>query len=452
MLLRGTGFPIRSPYRRNLLRPLADAGSRSIVRERIEGRRIIRMAGPVGIYLSIPFCKAKCTFCNFASGAFGTERIQPYVDRLCEEIRDAHRAAERVGSSLPRGVDTVYLGGGTPSLLTAQQHRQIFEHLRGEFDLDSGAEITLECAPGQLSNATLEELLRQGINRISFGVQSFVDRESAAVGRLHTRQQCEAELARVRAAGLQEISLDLIVGLPHQTEQSWRFSVDQAIASGVPHLSLYLLEVDDESRLGREMLEQGSRYSTAAVPGDDEAAEWYQWACAALDGAGMTQYEISNFARDGHRSRHNLKYWQRQPYVGFGLDAHSMLRAGRDAVRFANTSDLEAYLGTSSASGDSPFRQVEFPQHAAAREMEAVGLEAAFEESLFLGLRLNEGISLARVREQFGEEMVREAMPALYEVRDAGLLDVGDDRVRLTPRGRLLSNEVFSRLLIPSAA
>jgi oxygen-independent coproporphyrinogen-3 oxidase len=410
------------------------------------------MAGPIGIYISIPFCKAKCTFCNFASGAFGADRIQPYIDRLCVEIRSAHRMAERVGASLPRGVDTVYFGGGTPSLLTAEQHRQIFEHLRGEFDLESEPEITLECAPGQLSGKTLDELLRQGMNRVSFGVQSFVDRESAAVGRLHTRQQCETELARVRAAGLQEISLDLIVGLPHQTEQSWRFSVEQAIASGVPHVSVYLLEVDDESRLGREMLEQGSRYSAAAVPGDDEAAEWYQWACAALDGAGVAQYEISNFARDGHRSRHNLKYWQRQPYLGFGLDAHSMLPVGADAVRFANTSDLDKYVGAASATGENPLRLIDETQDAAAKETEPVGREAAFEESLFLGLRLNEGVYLDSVRERFGEAMVRDAMPAFFEVRDAGLLEIGDDRIRLTPRGRLLSNEVFSRLLIPSAA
>ncbi len=196
------------------------------------------------------------------------------------------------------------------------------------------AEITLECAPGQLSDETLAELLQQGMNRISFGVQSFVDRETAAVGRLHTEQQCEAELSRVRAAGVEEINIDLIAGLPHQTAQSWKYSVEQAIASGAPHVSVYMLEVDEESRLGREMLEKGSRYSASAVPSEDETAEWYQYACSALHAAGVPQYEISNFARPGHRSRHNLKYWQRQPYIGFGLDAHSMLldRCGRRAV------------------------------------------------------------------------------------------------------------------------
>ena len=415
-------------------------------------RHIVRLAEPVGIYISIPFCKAKCTFCNFASGAFAADRIQPYVDRLCEEIRGARETAEGIGASLPRNVDTVYFGGGTPSLLTARQHRQIFETLRGEFEVEAGAEITLECAPGQLADDALEELLRQGTNRISFGVQSFVDKESAAVGRLHTRDQCKAEMARVQSAGLREISLDLIAGLPHQTEQSWRYSVEQAIASGVAHVSVYLLEVDGESRLGREMLEQGSRYGAGAVPGDDEIADWYEWACAALEDAGIVQYEISNFAREGHRSRHNLKYWRREPYVGFGLDAHSMLRSGADAVRFATTSELEEYLGCFSDLKDSSLRLLQPASGRGMRELNVIGDKAAFEESLFLGLRMTEGVDLERLRMQFDEGMIREALPALCEARDAGLLAMDGARIRLTPRGRLLSNEVFSRLLAVTAA
>ena len=315
------------------------------------------MAEPVGIYISVPFCKAKCTFCNFASGVFGAERMQRYVDRLCGEIRSSHAAAQKISASLPGAVDTIYFGGGTPSLLSAQQFQEIFQHLRGEFEIAGDAEITLECAPGQLSDEMLYELQRQGTNRISFGVQSFVDRETAAVGRLHTQQQCEAEFARVRAAGIDRINIDLIAGLPHQTTQSWQYSVERAINSGAPHISVYMLEVDDESRLGREMLEQGSRYGASAVPNEDETAEWYQEACASLHTAGVHQYEISNFARPGHRSRHNLKYWQREPYIGFGLDAHSMLRAGEEAVRFANTSDLDEYLGN--AAEITPFRLLE---------------------------------------------------------------------------------------------
>jgi oxygen-independent coproporphyrinogen-3 oxidase len=407
------------------------------------------MAGPVGIYISVPFCRAKCTFCNFASGVFGAERMQHYVDRLCHEIRGAHAAAQNIAASLPRKADTIYFGGGTPSLLSASQFEEIFLHLRGEFDLASNAEITLECAPGQLSDETLDELLRQGMNRISFGVQSFVDKETAAVGRLHTERQCEAEFARVRAAGVREINVDLIAGLPHQTAQSWRYSLERAIASDAPHISVYLLEVDDESRLGREMLEQGTRYGASAVPSEDEAAAWYQEACATFHAAGVHQYEISNFARAGHRSRHNLKYWERQPYVGFGLDAHSMLTAGVEAVRFANTSDLDGYLGN--AVEATPFHLFE-PETNATHEVDIIGRDEAFEESLFLGLRLNEGVDLNLLRQRFGDAMLHDAMPALVEVRDAGLLELNSYRMRLTPNGRLVSNEVFSRLLIPSAA
>jgi oxygen-independent coproporphyrinogen-3 oxidase len=376
--------------------------------------------------------------------------MQQYVDRLCDEIRASHHAAQKIGASLSRAVDTIYFGGGTPSLLSGRQFQQIFEHLRAGFDLAADAEITLECAPGQLADETLTELLRQGMNRISFGVQSFVDRETAAVGRLHTQRQCEEELARVRAAGVDEINIDLIAGLPHQTAQSWLYSVEQAIASGAPHISVYLLEVDDESRLGREMLEKGSRYSASAVPSEDEAAAWYQLACAALGVAGVPQYEISNFARPGHRSRHNLKYWQRTPYIGFGLDAHSMLTAGDGAVRFANTSDLDRYLGNAVTAA--PFGMLEATPHAVASEVDIIGRDEAFEESLFLGLRLNEGVDLSRLRGQFGDAMVHDAMPALLEVRDAGLLELNFDRMRLTEHGRLVSNEVFSRLLIHSAA
>jgi oxygen-independent coproporphyrinogen-3 oxidase len=406
------------------------------------------MAGPVGVYISVPFCKAKCTFCNFASGVFGAERMQQYVERLCEEIRRSQTAALNIAAVLPRTADTIYFGGGTPSLLSAQQFRQIFQQLRGGFDLAGDAEITLECAPGQLSDETLDELLQQGLTRISFGVQSFVDRETAAVGRLHTEQQCEAELARVRAAGVEEINIDLIAGLPHQTAESWQYSVEQAIASAAPHLSVYMLEVDDESRLGREMLEQGTRYGASSVPSEDGAADSYQQACAAFRAAGVQQYEISNFAQPGHQSRHNLKYWQRQPYVGFGLDAHSMLQAGTGAVRFANTSDLEEYLGNAAPT---PFHLLEYASKTATPEFDLIGRREAFEESLFLGLRLNEGVDLNDLRSRFGDNLLGEAMPALREVLDAGLIELNSHNVRLTPHGRLVSNEVFSRLLISAA-
>jgi oxygen-independent coproporphyrinogen-3 oxidase len=198
------------------------------------------------------------------------------------------------------------------------------------------------------------------------------------------------------------------------------------------------------------MLEQGTRYGASSVPSEDDTADWYQQACTAFRAAGVEQYEISNFARSGHRSRHNLKYWQRQPYIGFGLDAHSMLPTDTGAVRFANTSDLDEYLGNAAST---PFRLLESASKtAAAPDFDVIGRDEAFEESLFLGLRLNEGVDLNHLRNQFGNELLDDAMPALREVRDAGLLELESDNVRLTPHGRLVSNEVFSRLLIPSPA
>jgi oxygen-independent coproporphyrinogen-3 oxidase len=402
---------------------------------------------PVGIYLSVPFCKAKCSFCNFASDAFAPGRMDAYVERLCGEIAGARHTGEQMGASLGQVADSVYFGGGTPSLLSAVQFQRIFATLREQFDITGDAEMTLECAPGQLAADTLEELLRQGVNRVSLGVQSFVDREAQAVGRLHTRTMCEEEIARLQAAGVKEIGVDLIAGLPHQTGDSWKFSVESALASGVTHVSVYMLEVDEESRLGREVLAGGARYGASSLPSEDEAATWYELGCGMLEVGGVRQYEISNFAREGHVSRHNLKYWRRLPYIGFGLDAHSMLPAGKDAVRFQNADDLDAYM---SSGAEGPFTVL--PESESCTEPEIVGREAALEESLFLGLRLNEGVSLDGLREQFGGEMVANVMPGIAEAREAGLLSMDGERIALTSHGRMASNEVFSRLLVPALA
>jgi oxygen-independent coproporphyrinogen-3 oxidase len=383
----------------------------------------------LGVYISVPFCRAKCTFCNFASDAFGLERLDGYVERLCAEIAAAKTDAAALGADLPGSVDSVYFGGGTPSLLAPAQLRSIFEALRGEFDVLRGAEITLECAPGQVSEATLEEALRQEVNRVSFGVQSFVDAESAAVGRLHTAQQCLAEIARMKAAGLDEISLDLIAGLPRQTAASWEISLDAVIEAGVPHASVYMLEVDEESRLGKELIAGGPRYQATTVPSDEAMTEFYARACERFNTAGLRQYEISNFAREGHASRHNLKYWQRAPYVGFGVDAHSMLRRGAGALRFANADSLDAY-----AAGET-------------RGATGVDADAAFEEALFLGLRMNAGVDLTALQLEFGASRVASCAESLRDLVEGGLLRRTGEQVALTERGRLVSNEVFGELL-----
>lgn len=408
--------------------------------------RIISVTQLAGLYVSIPFCKAKCTYCNFASGAFGAERLDAYVDKLCAEIGDARRMATELRADLPDAADSVYLGGGTPSLLEPAQVRRLFSALRAEFDMSPDAEITLECAPGQLTGETLEAMLTAGVNRVSLGVQSFVDAEARAVGRFHTGLICLREVERLRIAGVSSLNVDLIVGLPGQTEVSWRKSVRTAIESGVPHVSVYMLEVDEDSRLGRELLATGSRYGAAAVPAEDAIAEWYLAAREWLSDAGIHQYEISNFAREGRRSRHNMKYWRRQPYIGFGLDAHSMLRSGPDVTRFANPDQFDEYLaGSGEGSGAKLLRML-----TSKREISRIGCEQQFEEALFLGLRMNDGVSLAELCAEFGG-LIEQLQQPLVDVIEAGLLMHDGDRIWLTARGQIASNEVFSRLLAVTA-
>jgi oxygen-independent coproporphyrinogen-3 oxidase len=422
---------------------------------------------PLGLYISVPFCRTKCSYCNFASDVFSKSAYENYVARLLEDIANSRQLASELGCVFDEAADSIYLGGGTPSILDAAQLLRIFAAVRGHFAVTPDAEITVECAPGTLTPALIEALLQCGVNRVSLGVQSFVDREAHSVGRLHKRSTVLEEIGRLREADLRNINIDLIAGLPHQTEESWAFSVSETIATGVPHASVYMLEVDDDSRLGRELIAGGARYHAHSVPDDDATADFYQQACEMLGAAGIAQYEISNFARSpasacgeeslSNQSRHNLKYWTRQPYLGFGVDAHSMLIADlhegdcHHAVRFATPDSLDAYMNGA-------------PQTAT-----PVSAQAAIEESFFLGLRLNRGIDLERLRAESAnsrsfaslrmtiddQEACRSELRAVTVWESAvqqcvheGLLARQGTTVRLTARGRLLSNEVFARFLI----
>jgi oxygen-independent coproporphyrinogen-3 oxidase len=391
-------------------------------------------AVPLGIYISVPFCRTKCSYCNFASDVFSRAVFERYVDRVCADIANAPQIAKEMGGHIETEVDSIYLGGGTPTLLDAAQLQRIFAAVRGQFDVIADAEVTVECAPGTLSENVIDGLLRCGVNRVSLGVQSFIDKEAAAVGRLHKRATVLDDIARLRTAGITNINVDLIAGLPHQTEQSWQESVAQTVATGVRHVSVYMLEVDEDSRLGRELLAGGTRYHAHFVPEEDATADFYVAACEALPTSGVTQYEISNFARAGFESRHNLKYWTRRPYLGFGVDAHSMLASGAhevEAVRFATADALEKYVA------GYPYSKT------------PVSSDAAFEESFFLGLRLNRGVNLREITAKFGEQAVENVQPAIEELVADGLLERGPNSIRLTARGRLLSNEVFRAFLAP---
>jgi len=245
----------------------------------------------------VPFCRTKCSFCNFASGVFSRGLFDRYVEQVCAEIEVTEQIAQEVGGDFERRVDSIYLGGGTPSVLAPDQLERLFRAVRNNFEVARSAEITVECAPGTITDEILQALVRSGVNRVSLGVQSFVDKECSSVGRLHTRAITLADIARLRASGIGNISLDLIAGLPHQTEESWSFSLGETLAAGVPHVSVYMLEVDEDSRLGNELLAGGSRYHAHFVPDDDLTADLYLAACDRLEKGGVQQYEISNFAR-----------------------------------------------------------------------------------------------------------------------------------------------------------
>jgi len=355
-----------------------------------------------------------------------------YVAALIAQLRGAHAWAAANGLCLPHRVDTIYLGGGTPSLLPPQLLRELFAAIRGEFEVDACAEITLEAAPLQLEPETLEAGQRAGVNRVSFGVQSFVEGEARATARTHSGSQALAEIARMHAAGVAHVSADLIAGLPGQTGASWAVSVEALADAQLDHASVYMFELDEDSRLGAEALRGGLRFGAALLPTDDAVADWYGQAGERLTRSGLLQYEISNFAREGGRSRHNERYWLRAPYLGVGVDAHSMLRmaAGADA-RFAVDDTLDSYLAGGSWSTP-----------------EALTPREGLEECWFLGLRRAAGVSLARLWKQFGREAVELYMQVLEQLVEDGLLHfINVDTIALTARGNLLSNDVFGALL-----
>lgn len=358
-----------------------------------------------GVYISYPFCAQKCTYCNFASGVFPRELEAPYVETLCAELSAA---------AWPWVPDTVYLGGGTPS----QMDTGVLSALLAEIPGNSNwPEATIEAAPGTITSNRADSWRAAGINRVSLGVQSFVTRELARTGRKHTAEIVEREIAALRNSGISNINIDLIAGLPGQTQVSWNESLNWIERLQSPHVSVYMLEVDDESRLGSEILAFGKRYGAPEVPTDDQIAEMYEIAVERLDRMGINRYEISNFARPSFESRHNLKYWRREPYLGFGADAHSF-----DGItRWQNAETASEYVQRYSAG--LPF--------AIERTVADSG------EQFFLGLRLREGIE---------GDWSRYA-PAVQEFARQGLLEIQGRRLRLTPRGILLSNEVFAEFV-----
>ena len=355
-----------------------------------------------GVYISYPFCRQKCSCCNFASDVASDPVKTRYGAALLEEIR-AHE--------WQWSPETVYFGGGTPSLMPPELVAEIMRALPAK----CLREATIECAPGTLNRSLLESWTVAGINRVSLGVQSFVAEELKTSGRRHSAEDVEREVDLLRASGIENINLDLIAGLPEQTAASWERSLDWIEHIRPPHVSVYLFEVDEESRLGREFLLGGSRYGAARMPSEDLAAQFYERAVERLEAVSYTRYEISNFARAGHESLHNLKYWKLEPYVGFGLDAHSY----DGCERWQNPDSLIEYLSRA-------------PQ---IRSRTDRG-----EEHFFVGLRMMSGI------EPTQEEWTRFARPIERWTR-AGLLERTGSRLRLTADAVLVSNEILAEFV-----
>jgi oxygen-independent coproporphyrinogen-3 oxidase len=382
----------------------------------------------LGIYVQVPFCQTKCTYCNFHTGVFSNDLYAPYVEAICREIAEYPRLRREAGIAEVSGAvaDTVYFGGGTPSLLNPMGLARALDTTRAAFECQF-EEVTLEADPETITPVKAAAWSAAGFNRISMGVQSLQDNELKAAGRMHRREDVFRATQLLREAGLRNISFDLIAGLPHQTHESWDESVGQLLDLRPEHVSIYLMEIDEGSRLGLEVLTGGARYSASALPDDDSMASFYERACARLAAAGYVHYEISNWALPGRESRHNLKYWRRQPYCGFGAGAHSF----NGSQRWANAHDPAAYVAAIS--------QGRFP----IEQLADVSRDQALEEELFLGLRQLAGIDLARIESTYGANL----QPRVEELRAQGLVEWNGTRLRLSPDRLTVSNEVFVNLL-----
>jgi len=368
----------------------------------------------LGLYLHVPFCSAICNYCNFNRGLFDAELKARYVEALVAEIEGAGRG---------EAADTIFFGGGTPSLLEPTEIARIIQACETAFDMPRDREVTLEANPETVTTERLRGYLTAGVNRVSFGVQSFRDEELRRLSRLHSADRARMAVREARAAGFANISLDLMMWLPEQRVADWLASVDEAIAADPDHLSLYLLELYPNAPLRDEMAR--ARWSQAP---DEDAEAMYLTAMARLDAAGFAQYEISNVAKPGRQSRHNLKYWQDGEWLGFGCGAHST----RGGVRWKNVSATEDYV-----------RRVR--QHASTRTEErrmAPGEQLG--DALFTGLRLNEGVDLALLRERYRVDVWERYAGDLVRFIDAGWLEHEGQRLRLTRRGMLLAHEVMA--------
>ena len=369
-----------------------------------------------GLYVHIPFCSSRCSYCDFATGLYQSELAARYVCGLIDEIRASRYNGENV--------DTIYFGGGTPSLLGPAQLERILATLFERFEIVTDAEITLEINPGSVTPEKLRAFWSLGVNRASFGAQTFDDAELAKLGRSHNSADAMRTFADLREAGFANVSFDLIAGLPGHTLAGWQRNIKQALELAPEHLSFYLLEVHSGTPLAEHI-----RRGIQPQPDEDLAGVMYEWMLEQASDAGYEHYEISNLCRPGFHSRHNVKYWTGAPYYGFGCSAHSY---DGETRRWSNQRDVLKYVELVE-SGASPVVEEQ--------QLTATDVRA---EAVFLGMRMMEGVDLRRYRESFGVDLRDEHAEDLDRFCKAGLVELDGDLIRLTRTGALLSNEVFA--------
>ena len=368
----------------------------------------------LGLYLHIPFCSSICNYCNFNRGLFDPALKDRYVGALEREVGTSGRGEP---------ADTIYFGGGTPSLLEPHEIQRLIGACHDAFDVAAGTEITLETNPETVTAERLELFRGAGVNRISFGVQSFRDSELQRLGRLHSADRARLAFRAARDAGFENVSLDLMMWLPQQSPVDWRDSVEQLIELSPDHASLYILELYPNAPLKEDMARSG--WSLAP---EDDAAEMYLWSMERLEQAGYRQYEISNVARPGMESRHNLKYWRDGEWLGFGCGAHST----RDGVRWKNVSSTTDYVDRVVAGAG------------LASERRSLSRDERLEEALFTGLRLASGIDIISAGATYGVDVWGRFGDRLQPYVEAGVLRIEGRRLRLTREGMLIANEIMA--------
>jgi oxygen-independent coproporphyrinogen III oxidase len=381
-----------------------------------------------GVYLHIPFCRSRCSYCDFATDVFKNEEtVERYVSALCREIQNSKfkiQNSENQKPEIKKQIETIYFGGGTPSLLSPCKLEKILNAIHEKFSVDENSEITMEMNPATVSLETLREYKSLGVNRASFGAQTFDDTELKRLGRRHTAQDVRETIELLRNAGFDNVSFDLIAGLPRQTLGDWERNLYEALQLKPEHLSLYLLEIHEGTPLAEQI-----RSRRQPVPDDDLVAEMYELMIEKTAEKGYEQYEISNFSLSGFASKHNSKYWRCEPVFAFGVSAHSF---DGENKRWANERDTNRYVSLIEKGASPVVEKI---------DLTTKQLSAEF---AFLNLRLTKGLNLDEYENRFGVSLREEMAEDFARLEDLGLIEFDENRLKLTRQGMLYSNEVFA--------